>query len=715
MTLHILVACLATIENLLIIKVILVTGDAMEGKVFKAVVLNYELNPDEIDDKKVIFFEKKGKNITFYVVGESREEVASRIEKLTQKIPIVSQEPLPEEEVKKLLSRKENTTPKTTIDEFVEAYRTETTEENRQIKDTGKPRIKIKEVIKPNTYIPTYIEFGDRITILEKDDTSLVREVVFDRKIDLLNIYKKRKGLFSTDYEYYYEIEIEGFKQIIGTLPVIHNEIKKMPFIFDTRKAETIINALISKKIKNREVNITEVPPNIGLTIIDGKYTTAYPHTKQIIATHDQEHNLISLLMSYEIDEDFSILETLAKYIETHKWRDEYLAILIGWLTVAPFFYTAPLDVRPDLVIVGKHGTMKTKTVEILLSTLYGTTLETGETARSTSRLGDILTSTTLPMGIDEVESLINTPENMSLLKSRTTKRFLNAFVRKTPDQSQIRREYLSPLILVSNTEDILMDKNYINGRVLIIDTGIVDDYVPVAPFPSNEVIELVNNNKTLGEKFIEKVIQKLAGIKGKEELSPDDFIDIITTNRKWIEAKIYEHKIKLHDPRRTLMYSLIYTGLLVFCSILEDYNHTVDRLVKYANIDTFITTVVKHEEKILEFFNKSNKKKENIMEKQNSTTEESTSKLKPLITLYEKVRSIDPSAKLHSYGTVWVRAYDAEIVLKEIIEYLSEENTDKIPTKVIMERVGDRLSKIKVYATIDFIKKNVNGIKIGR
>ncbi len=340
---------------------------------------------------------------------------------------------------------------------------------------------------------------------------------------------------------------------IMGTVKEIVDKIRHLPVYTNDKEMERALRTILSYVTRIKKIGVAY--SIIGVTIDNNRIVVAYPQISKILPVSDQQRVILTKLKRYNINPENSIIETLIDYVKKHEWGI-YTKMLLGYGVISPIIYQIPeLEVRPDVVIVGKHGTAKTRTSETIIGTLYGSIIETGEFITSVSRMADLLTSTSVPVIIDEIEK-IGDKDTFAILKSRTTGDV--DFVRKTPDQRQIRRKYITPAILISNRADVLSDENYIKGRAILIDTGLFYQRIKMKKKPPSEYTKLRKNNTIIGVDLWNYI---------SSHYTVTELIDEIYDTTE----KIRRYNIDMIDIRRPQIYALIDVGLKLFNEYIKD------------------------------------------------------------------------------------------------------------------------------------------------
>jgi hypothetical protein len=303
-------------------------------------------------------------------------------------------------------------------------------------------------------------------------------------------------------------------------------------------------------------------------------FRPVYPQNSTIIPSTDQQRVVMKRLGRYKTDIDEDFIRDFLTYVKKHFWGVD-ARVMLSYVAVSPILYSvSDFDVRPDLIVYGPHGTAKTRTAEIIVGSMYGAIVETGEFITSISRFGDLLSATTLPVIIDEVEKVADS-DTFTILKSRTTGDV--DFVRKLPDQRQIRIRFRAPIIVVTNTNHIVRDINYLRGRTLLIDT-------------SN--VKRVKRAPKVYKKL--RASMKIFGIDMWEFLSTRfTYNDLMELYYKYLESY---SKDDFADVRRPSIYSILRLGATLINTYLKE-RWDMKNIVTNNHIRTFID----REELILE------------------------------------------------------------------------------------------------------------------
>jgi len=408
------------------------------------------------------------------------------------------------------------------------------------------------KIIKTNegiTYIPTKIQYDDTgANIVHMRKEYNIIEPVILIPFNVKDVYRLGNDII-------FDIEFDfGTEKIPinGTIKEILDKIKHLPVYTNDKELDFVLRTLLSYVTRMKKIGVAYSV--IGVTIDNNQFVVTYPQTTKILPKSDQQRTILSRIKRYNIEPTIELIETYIKYIKNHEWG-LYSLMLLGYSVISPIIYQIPeIEVRPDVVIIGKHGTAKTRTSEIIVGTLYGSIMESGEFITSVSRMADLLTSTTIPVIIDEIEK-IGDKDTFSVLKSRTTGEI--DFVRKTPDQRQIRMRYTTPAILISNRADVLSDENYIKGRTLLIDTGLFNQRIKMKKKPPKEYTKLRKNNTIIGVDLWNYIAS---------QYTPENIVDTIYDR----VHKIYKYNIDLIDIRRPQIYALVSLGLELFNEYLK-------------------------------------------------------------------------------------------------------------------------------------------------
>jgi len=399
------------------------------------------------------------------------------------------------------------------------------------------------------------------------------KHIIAKVKFDVVNIYEKNNV-------YYYEVNVNN-TNIIGDINTIYNTITQMgAFIIDKPKFQKALPLLLSSS--HSKVQPKKLPPNIGLYLDENNYQLAFPHNTMIVPTNDQEKEVLKNLQMYKVDKNFTVLSNVCKIIDEHVWDDPQLTVVVGWLGVAPFLYTTPyFSTRPDLVMFGTHGTGKTFTIMNIVVPFYGSKIESGETFSSKSRVGDILSASSLPSVVEEVENITDDKDVFSLLKARTVGGV--DFTRKTTQQTQIRKVLRTPLVIATNNISfITLDKAYTLGRtVTIFLQKDANDLRKLKKLTTR----IMNERRIFGPLYLEEVISKYG--------TPIKVADKVSKYEAEILSIFAEESFTPTDSRRAEIYAQIYFGLLNFLKFTKNHRVKLKRLKKFSSIEKFVFDVV--------------------------------------------------------------------------------------------------------------------------
>jgi len=196
---------------------------------------------------------------------------------------------------------------------------------------------------------------------------------------------------------------------------------------------------------------------------------TITTHTDMQKETLDRARKMIK---NYDIKESEEIKKTLKRFVEITDVDKTKLAIILGWCTSAPFIsaFKRRFDIFPLLILIGKQITGKSSLLGFFTKSFYKAydSIYTPEIFKSSSRREDVISMSTFPIFIDEIEALDDYAINM--LKVHTTNE--GSFVRKRKDQSVMKKPYQASVCMACNDFPKGFDDSAINTKIIVLKFG---------------------------------------------------------------------------------------------------------------------------------------------------------------------------------------------------------------------------------------------------
>jgi len=189
-------------------------------------------------------------------------------------------------------------------------------------------------------------------------------------------------------------------------------------------------------------------------------------HTQMQTETYKRVEKMIK---KYTIEEKEKLKEKLKRFIEITDISEDELNIIIGWTIASPFIsaFKRKYDIFPLLILRGKQITGKSSILEFFINIFYKVykTIYTPSVFHSASRREDIISMSTFPIFIDEIEGLDDYTINM--LKSHTTNEA--EFVRKKKNQGVMKRPYQSAIAMSCNHYPDGFNDSALNTKLIVL------------------------------------------------------------------------------------------------------------------------------------------------------------------------------------------------------------------------------------------------------
>jgi len=241
-----------------------------------------------------------------------------------------------------------------------------------------------------------------------------------------------------TKYQVKWEATTRPKPLIIGPalLEEIVDRLRAEGLVVNRRLAEDVLTAIVEGFIRKGKATIRKEIDATGFFIVDGKliasgYKVEDPYKE-------------------ELREALTLLNELANVWFSH--AIERFATVIKWGVVAPFIYAYKQKGKwvKWLYLYGASGTGKSTLAEIVLSIwgLGSEHIKTGANIDTVARLGQVLSTSTFPIVINEPGNALSKEDIVEMIKNAIEKTFSRG---KFYKGSYIEIPALAPLIFTSN------------------------------------------------------------------------------------------------------------------------------------------------------------------------------------------------------------------------------------------------------------------------
>lgn len=427
----------------------------------------------------------------------------------------------------------------------------------------------------------------DKNNKLEGIDYKYTR--ILDASFELLRIYEIQSG------ERLYEVKINNETIQLNKKDLLNFIEKERNYSFVSgKKLRDIINPVINEYEKLKDIHPQKMFSSIGVfKDNEDELIAVYPTLNlKLFGENDYQKEIIENCTRREIDVNGEKLEVLHEIIHLSTLPKDIRLITCAHALISPFFYVLKdfLDIFPKLYwLVPVTGVGKSKWLSLLFNYLYGTELLNADDINSLARLTLFFTGHTPALYFDDISGFPD--DGLSYLLAIGTA--MGSRKRMTPDQKFTTSDVLSTYTASGNSDIFLQGENKKAERVRSI---ILRDFKNINPSNEEskrfeELSMILKNDTILGYFLLNEVISFL-----KDEY-PDlpSFIalkKLINEGKKNVLKLFDMYKVKLSDPRRTTIYTLIAISLKIWGFIFEKkglesklFKDTISSGLKFVNL----------------------------------------------------------------------------------------------------------------------------------
>lgn len=386
-----------------------------------------------------------------------------------------------------------------------------------------------------------------------------------------------------------YEIQIGSNTPYFGQIEQIVDELRtgKKPVIcsMSMELKPALLNLVRELMIKNK-MECQRAYTCVGIHVDEkSNFLLAIPQLLKIIPENDPQKDIVSTIETLDIFDPDTVdpllqgaIENFVKLVEFEGNPEHFRLVAFGYIAISGFFKvlskSKSIDVYPAYFAIGSHGAGKTSLLRILIEGLFGYEMKLGNTIESPSRLRDLISASTFPLLVDEIDSIDH--HLVIILKSMLTS--FSKLAYKTKTQEWIHTDINRSVIGTANGQKWLDDDSaFKEGRAMVTfhETPAQEKYSQ----PFERIKNAIYSNKAIGYVFVQTIFNMIKGFRQnlneqskqnnsddapKKQLENDleTLVYMIEEKRKHVRKLAKINNMTFSDNRRVTIHALILIGL---------------------------------------------------------------------------------------------------------------------------------------------------------
>lgn len=374
----------------------------------------------------------------------------------------------------------------------------------------------------------------------------------------------------------------------ITNFDVLPRMLRSRGLVMRNRLLDDTLGALRHYHINNG-IQISETHPAPGVYYEGGRLELVVEEAIPLTTPQEMMKDAILENPSGMAKEDLEAYLEVLDYFEP--W--EVLPVM-GLAAIAPFLFELKQErlanMIPTIFIVGPHGLGKTTLNAIFTSNFYRTLKVTGKSVDSQFRLDDYLNATTFPIHVEEGED-INFDVHAPKLKAAAESHFLSSKGKPSREQDI----YLARgTLFLDGNEWPIQDWNLMVRFILIeMEEGIREDReAKAAAFDV-----LLRRLRPVGLVFAQHLVRWM-----NESAEAGGTTAMAILDNTIQKARDRLRDLHYPDVRRSTLWAIIYTGLLLWEKVCKDHGlaFQVDMDVLRQDVITPLETAIREGRPIL-------------------------------------------------------------------------------------------------------------------